>query len=126
MDSALLRHAASKGHTERVQQLLAQGADVDAPCPFGAGTCLPAAAGAGHAQVVQLLLAAGADIGAVDRTNCTPLHKAVVKARHEVVQLLLAAGADVNAAPPEDEPLRGGTPYVQRLKQVIIKQCSCC
>lgn len=113
-----LHGAASAGHAEAIQFMLAGGADVNAKDRFGE---TPLNLAGGCPEAIQLLLAAGADVNA--KTNCdrTPLHSAAVGGRPEAIQLLLAAGADVNAREYDGEtPLHsaaagGGPDAIQLL-----------
>ncbi|XP_066264218.1 probable serine/threonine-protein kinase pats1 [Branchiostoma lanceolatum] len=94
-----LRKAAGRGDEVRVQQLLAEGVDVNAANDAGY-TALHDAAQNGHTGTVQALLKAGATVDA--RTmqhmgNRTPLHLAAENGHTGPVQALLAAGADINA-----------------------------
>jgi ankyrin repeat protein/beta-lactamase regulating signal transducer with metallopeptidase domain len=97
-----LHWAASYGHKDVVQLLLANKADVnekdeDGRTPLHAVT---------RKDVAQLLLAKGADVNAKDENGRTPLHNEAGWHK-DVVQLLLAKGADVNAkASNGDTPLR--------------------
>jgi cytohesin len=126
-----LHEAAQQGQRERVQQLLAAGADVDEEGQ-GHSTPLYIAAENGHYQVVLLLLDAGASVTAADassdsgasqdaadsdsksggdvnatmpshsrRKDWTLMHAAVDGGHPGVVQLLLAAGADADAEATE-------------------------
>lgn len=96
--------AAAQGHTELVELLLRQGADVNAftrPDPAtGIVTMTPlmAAAMNGHADVVELLLRHGADLSAetgetaLYPAGVTALYLAAVKGHDNVVAVLDAAG----------------------------------
>ena len=67
--------AALSGDEEKVKQLIADGADVNAPVEDrslnwgNTRTPLHYAAGAGHAEIVKLLLAAGANVYASDEPS---------------------------------------------------------
>ena len=58
-----LKHAAFRGKTDRVKELVAAGADVNAPDSDG-DTPLMLAAAQGHAGIVAVLLRNGADVAA--------------------------------------------------------------
>jgi len=113
--SGELHTAVERGEIERVRQLLAGGADVDAASPYGA-TPLVTAILAEQRPVVELLLAKGADTNRTSRISqdlfeggsgdtegsrkidVTPLLVAVFKKDMELARVLLAAGANVNFA----------------------------
>jgi ankyrin repeat protein len=88
-----LLRAAYDGRDNEVKNLLARGAQLEAPGPMGR-TPLHLAAMRGHRGVVSLLLGAGASKEARDLEGCTPI---ALSARHghgEIVELLEAAGAN--------------------------------
>ena len=87
-----LIEAAKKGDTEKVQALLAQGADVNAK-DKGGFTALMDAAWEGHTDTVQALLAHGADVNAKDNNGDTALMMAKEKGHKEIVHILKEAGA---------------------------------
>ena len=92
-------HAACRaGDTERVRQLLDEGAPVDEKSEFGR-TALMWASSYGHTEVVRLLLDKGAAVdekGKYGMTGMTALMEASDSGHTEVVQLLLAKGAAVD------------------------------
>ncbi len=88
--------AARDGQEERVAQLLAQGAGVNAANAQGK-TALMSAAYFGNLRVVELLLAEGADVAAVDSDGMTALIAAAQGGHPEVVESLLLRGADIKA-----------------------------
>ena len=89
-----LYEAASRGHTDCVQLLLAAHAAVDLPTNTG-DTPLHAACGRGHSECVQLLLAAHAAIDRPAPSGATPLLSALQARRDEVAIVLMEAHADV-------------------------------
>lgn len=103
---APLHWAATKGHKEVVELLLAHGADVhldrmDAHCVV-VGTPLHCAAFMGHVDIVRLLISRGADpdyrtIAGTHMIGGIPLHETSRGGHAAVVQCLIAAGVDVNA-----------------------------
>ncbi|CAH1249879.1 LRRIQ4 [Branchiostoma lanceolatum] len=97
-DDELLR-AAARGDEVRVQQLLAEGVNVNAADGDG-WTALHWAAGDSHTGTVQALLTAGATADArnISRfSKRTPLHYAALNGHTGPVQALVTAGADINA-----------------------------
>lgn len=98
-----LHDAARDGDTERVKQLVAEGADLSERDAFG--TPLHHAAARGHVAVVELLLAEGAAVNAVAKDGAVPLHWAAFNGRTAVVPLLLQAGARVDVENPAGAPL---------------------
>jgi len=98
--------AAREGDVGRVQELLRQGADVNAKHPDG-GTPLIKAADRGHREVLQALLAAGAQVDGKDAEGWTALMWSAERGRIELVNLLIASGADPKARNKE-----GGVPIM--------------
>ena len=94
-DLELLK-AAKAGNTAEVEQLLKQGADVNAKLGGGPTVLMSAAAG-GHTEIVTILIAAGANVNAKDKSGWTALIVAARYGRTETVKVLIEAGADVNA-----------------------------
>jgi ankyrin repeat protein len=91
-----LQEAANADDVGRVYELLAEGADIDAP-GLG-GTSLHVAAAKGHLAVVRILLDAGADIEAVAEPNgARPLHAAAMNDYASVARFLIERGASVEA-----------------------------
>jgi ankyrin repeat protein len=88
--------AAAGGQVERVETLLAQGADVNAK-NAAERTPLMVAAGAGNTRIVRKLLGFGADPNLADKRGITALMEAASNGNLEVVKMLVAAGADLNA-----------------------------
>ncbi len=87
-------HAAAKsGDASLVEQLLAGGADVDAPSKYKA-TALSFAAQHGHLEVVKVLLDHDATIDVNDTFyNLTPLYWAAAKGHTSITEALIDAGA---------------------------------
>jgi ankyrin repeat protein len=92
-----LRRAADEGDLARVRDLIAAGADINAPGPHG-HTALMAAANKGHAEVVRALLESGADPRAEADFHYGALYSAVWRGHTEIVRILITAGAEVNVA----------------------------
>jgi uncharacterized protein len=98
-----LHDAAAQGQAERVRQLIAAGALVDAQDHDG-WTALHFAAQAQSEIVVQLLLTAGARIDVPDSHGNNALFRAVFSSRGDgtVIEMLLKAGADPYAKNKHD------------------------
>ncbi|MFZ2149018.1 MAG: ankyrin repeat domain-containing protein [Sedimentisphaerales bacterium] len=94
-----LYSAASGGHKEVVELLLAEGADInEKTAAYTDVTTLHAAAREGHKEIVEVLLAAGADVNAGSTYNELTAAELAMEANHiEVVKLLIAKGADISA-----------------------------
>jgi hypothetical protein len=92
-----LHHAASKGHSQRVRELIAAGGSPHEREPRFNGTPLHYAARHGHGEVVQALIECGARIDARDTNDCMPLVWAVKGGHSDVMRRLLDAKADVDA-----------------------------
>ncbi|XP_049824208.1 kinase D-interacting substrate of 220 kDa B isoform X3 [Aethina tumida] len=88
--------AATKGRSNFVSKLLANGADPNVEDNDG-WTALLCASKEGHADVVRQLLEASAAVDHRDMGGWTSLMWATYKGRTEVALALLQAGADVNA-----------------------------
>jgi ankyrin repeat protein len=94
-----LHYAALDGDVDRVIELIAQGADVNAVDQAGGHTALHFAAQGQHTETARALLSAGAEVDARDRFGKTPLSMALFNVRDrdgEVIRVLLASGADPN------------------------------
>ena len=101
-----LHGAATFGHKEIVELLIAKGADLNAKGGIIDGTTpLHESASNGHWEVAEVLIAKGADVNAKQENGRTPLHTASHNGHKEVVELLISKGADLNAM-----HVTGGTP----------------
>ena len=90
--------AAAVGHLAEVKQIIAEGANLNAPADrWRIVPPLHRAVEAGHADVVSVLLANGADIEVRDQLDRTPLHEAAFRGDTDMAKLLIAQGANVNA-----------------------------
>lgn len=89
--SSPLYHACRNGDTERVRQLLDEGAPVDEKDENGRTALMQASLG-GYTVVVQLLLGKGAAVGGKDKWGDTALMYASNFGRTEVAKLLLGKG----------------------------------
>ena len=102
-----LHDAVADGDVERVQQLIAEGVDMNAL--YDGTTPLHRAVARGHLKVVRMLLSLGADIEARSAIGTTPLYWAAEHRRDAIVEALCNAGANVNTVNPrpqmEDTPL---------------------
>ena len=87
-----LRYAGRKGKLNQVQQLLQEGADVDARGD-GGRTALWEAAGNGHTDIVKVLLDNGADVNGKADLGDTALARAASNGHTTVVIVLVAKGA---------------------------------
>src|SRR5215813_9378731 len=101
---------AGKGDVGRVEQILAQGADVNASDRAGV-TALMRAAYHGQLPMVNALVEHGADLNATDSDGLTALMLAKHLGREEIVNALLSRGAEEVWRQPLDEALPvGSTP----------------
>jgi ankyrin repeat protein len=94
--------AARDGNRGRVQELISQRADVNAPQPDGM-TALHWAARRDDAEMARLLIGAGANVKAADRYGITPLTLAATRGSARMLEILIQGGADPNSALPEGE-----------------------
>src|ERR1700730_36256 len=84
------------GQTAIVQQLIAGGADVNAPDDTGM-TPLMVAASQGQTAIARMLIAAHADVDAAGDDRTTALMRAASANRGDTLRLLVASGANVHA-----------------------------
>ncbi|KAF2967382.1 hypothetical protein GQX73_g6177 [Xylaria multiplex] len=92
-----MNRQAQTGETDKVRQLLQNGADVDANDIANANqTALHKAAANGRDEIVELLLVKGANINAKDDSGRTALHGAVENKHYEVARRLLDSKSEVN------------------------------
>ena len=94
LDRALI-DAADRGDLDKVKQLLAQGANINASNERGV-TALIAAAYRNHVPVAQMLIAAGADVNVQDDTQQSAYLIPTADGFVELLDITLAAGADVH------------------------------
>lgn len=110
---AVLSEYVSNNDIEEIQELIAEGADVNLFNKFHV-TPINMAAERGQTEVVQAFIAAGADIHLTYTSDDpivsrTPLFSAANRGHEEIVRVLLKAGADPNAT----EGALGRTPLHQ-------------
>ncbi|KAJ1472802.1 ankyrin repeat-containing domain protein, partial [Baffinella frigidus] len=86
--------AASQGRTEKVKQLLANGADIEERGGPYRSTPLHIASLSNYEVVVLLLLERGAEVSPTNKDGETPLHYAALGGHTTVGRLLLAYMAD--------------------------------
>lgn len=115
-----LYSAVWRGQLARVQELIAEGVEVNAIDSDG-DPILREAVWRGHTEIARALINAGADVDAVDSDGDPPLREAIWRNRLDIVQLLVEAQANVSAVDGEGEPLlytpiwRGQTEIVRTL-----------
>jgi len=90
-----LHIAAVEGRTDAVEQLLADGAAIDAGDRWG-WTPLTAAIEVGEMEMVKLLISHGADVNATNHEGWTALNLAALLGKSEIASLLLDSGAEVS------------------------------
>lgn len=100
--AAPIHQAVRDGDLSAVEQLIDDGANIDAKDPLG--TALHHAVTAGHIEIVDFLLARSANANAMSGIG-SPLHLAILTDRRPIAGTLIAAGTDVNATVGE-----GNTP----------------
>jgi ankyrin repeat protein len=98
-----LHDAAKAGDLARIEQLLAQGADINERA--GPATSLHIAIQQGHAKPAELLITRGADVNATS-TWGTPVYLAASAGLTDIVRLLLQRGADANVGRQAQTPLK--------------------
>lgn len=89
--AGLLHDAVDEGDIDRVESLITQGTDIDAPDDTGR-TALHWAAGEGHTQIAARLITAGAEVNAKSKGGWTPLHTAAQEGQTAATQLAYRQG----------------------------------
>jgi ankyrin repeat protein len=84
-----------RDNKERIEKLMARGADVNAPDADG-DTALHGAAQTGNVEITRMLLDKGANPNAKNKQGGTPLMWAAVYGNHDAAVLLLSRGADAS------------------------------
>ena len=74
---SVLREAVKSNKIEEVQELIANGIDVNEVSTNLQQTALHLAAGLGHDQILELLISNGGHIDAKDKKGHTPLYYAI-------------------------------------------------
>ncbi|KAK1497556.1 hypothetical protein CTAM01_07826 [Colletotrichum tamarilloi] len=98
-----LYNAALNGNTQRLVELILNGADVSQTSMPGRHQLIHFTGRPGSAEAMKALLDAGADASAVSYDGQTPLHMAAADGGIEQVQMLIGAGTNVNARTMDDE-----------------------
>lgn len=91
----LMSCAASAGNVRTMEELLNQGANVNATTDYDGRTPLHIACVEGNTEAVQFLLENGAITQARDRFKCSPLDDAIKFRHKEIVKTLRKAGAQL-------------------------------
>ena len=105
--NADLLKAAEDGDARRIEERLANGADIEAKDKYGR-TPLIIAAVEGHVAALKLLLEKGSNVRATNPYGRMALHFAAGNGQAEVVRVLLAHGAH-----PKEKPPNGIGPIVE-------------
>jgi ankyrin repeat protein len=99
--------AAQEGSVVEVEDLLDQGANIEAAHISSGRTALAIAAHCGHGEVVSLLLQHRARMDVPDSTGMMPLHLAASRGHYNVVDLLIHEGVNIESSGPKRKtPLR--------------------
>jgi len=121
IDAELLQ-AAEVGDAARLQDLLAQGANLDARDPIGRNALMITAV-KGHAAAATLLLDQGTDVTLRNKYGANALQLAAGNGRADVARQLLAHGANPNEKTgPADEPpmiLAAGSGSIETVQALL-------
>ena len=109
-----LQIAAFNGHTDAIELLVAQGADLEATSTM-LGTALHAAAQKGYAEAIEIMIEAGADPNLRNNDQFTPLMTASANGHARVASVLIEADADVDAIGRARSTSKGGYGNVNSL-----------
>ena len=116
---AELFYASSRGDTDKILDLIANGVNINAT-EWEGETPLMYAASAGQNNAVSLLIGRGADIDKKSNNGETALGRAVAGGRVETVKLLIEHGANV-----EKQGVQGGTPLMAstdiRITKILLE-----
>jgi ankyrin repeat protein len=93
-----LHVAAGLGNRQRVEKLLDEGAEVNAPTRGWKNSPLAYAVGGGQLEVARLLVEQGADVDTRNVAGATPLHIAAGHGRVEIAQWLIEQDESLRAA----------------------------
>jgi ankyrin repeat protein len=104
---------------DTVQELIRQGADVNATTSNG-GTPLHYAAESGQYPLTRLLLQQGADVHILFQEDWTPLHFAAKRGHVDIANLLISHGAAVNMPQGAVSPLHVAVQERQRRMVVFL------
>ncbi|KAF7977627.1 hypothetical protein HWV62_3028 [Athelia sp. TMB] len=96
LDASPLYYACFVGSFQAVQNLVSEGADVNAVGAEASTRPLLLASIEGHIEIAQLLLESGADVNVQGGIHCTSLQAACAGGDFELSKLLLDKGADAN------------------------------
>jgi len=88
--------SANTGDTDRLRDLLARGADINARDDYG-WTALRYAVRTRNIEVVDMLIDFGADVNLCSKSGRTPLMSAVANNASNIAQRLVESGADIMA-----------------------------
>jgi ankyrin repeat protein len=116
---ALLLKAVKKGKLSIIEQLIKQGADINAQNDKGE-TPLLTASRWGQTGIVKILLKLGANPNIAEESGLVPLQSAVMAGHIEIAKMLIDAGANVNA----QDTMRKRTPinWVVRMTVGAVKK----
>ncbi|XP_063448361.1 uncharacterized protein LOC134727895 [Mytilus trossulus] len=94
--------ACQEGHTEVVQMLITNNADINTCRDTGASP-LFIACEKGHTELLQMLITNNADIKKCADTGASPLFMACQNGHNEIVKMLITINADTNKCRDNDE-----------------------
>ncbi|CAH0549306.1 unnamed protein product [Brassicogethes aeneus] len=98
-----LMFAVDNNHTETVEFLINQGADVNLRGGENNRTALDFVAATGNVKMANVLVSNGADINAQDINGYWPLMFAIITNQTETAEFLINQGADVNLGSNKDK-----------------------
>ena len=106
-----------------VQELLTQGAEIQAVCSNG-WSHLHGAAFAGRCETVKFLLEKGITVDAKNKLGQTPLHLAAAAGHTTVVEHLLSVGADKTATTRSGSTGFVDTRFSPARAELVLLSCS--
>jgi len=120
-DYPLLLRALDTGDYDLTKRLLEHGLDPNRPDDDGDDTPLHVAAEMGNERLAELLVDKGANVNALNQSNRTPLHLAVIHDKPAMSRLLLRHGAKTCLGTPIFDHCDGTSPEYLVIGRLLLE-----